>query len=306
VGSIGSLRNTVPHCPIHSVLIIAAGGYIHKHAGLGVAVGFHKDDLDGMGSADILKGVGLHRADALAIDLDVGDGIALIWGDCEGLISALTDADAAGGRDGAASTGSCLDGVVAVAAASTAIVAPLSRDGQVFGGHGGRDGRGPPCEGVAGLGGIGGGGDGSAVVLGDGRDGTSAVGVEGEGVLVHGPLSLDGHILGGHGGRDGRGPARKRVAGLGGIGGGGDGGAVVLGDRRDGAAAVGVEGEGVAGRSAACAAIAQNRQRVGFSADLHDNVGCAAVGDGNGCAAAGGQSLSVDAHGLSVSRHRCD
>jgi len=259
-----------------------------------------------MGSADILKGVGLHRADALAVDLDVGDGIALVRSDCEGLISALTDADAAGGRNRAARPGSCLDGVVAVAAASTAIVAPLSLDGHILGGHGGRDGRGPPCEGVAGLGGIGGGGDGSAVVLGDGRDGTSAVGVEGEGVLVHGPLSLDGHILGGHGGRDGRGPARKRVAGLGGIGGGGDGGAVVLGDRRDGAAAVGVEGEGVAGRSAACAAIAQNRQRVGFSADLHDNVGCAAVGDGNGCAAAGGQSLSVDAHGLSVSRHRCD
>ena len=57
---------------------------------------------------------------------------------------------------------------------------------------------------------------------------------------------------------------------------------------------------------AACAAIAQNRQRVGFSTDYHDNVGCAAVGDGNGCAAAGGQSLSVDAHGLAVSRHRCD
>jgi len=109
-----------------------------------------------MGSADILKGVGLRRANALAVNLDVGDSIALIRSDGEGLISALTDADIAGGRNGAASPGSCLDGVVAVAAASTAIVAPLSRDGQVFGGHGGGDGRGPPCEGVAGLGGIGG------------------------------------------------------------------------------------------------------------------------------------------------------
>ena len=52
--------------------------------------------------------------------------------------------------------------------------------------------------------------------------------------------------------------------------------------------------------------LARNRQRVGFSTDSHDNVGCAAVGDGNGCAAAGGQSLSVDAHGLAVSGHRCD
>ena len=108
MGIIGSLRNAVLHRPIHSVLIIAAGGYIHKHASLGVAVGFHKDDLDGMGSADILKGVGLHRADALAIDLDIGDGIALIWGDGEGLISALADADAAGGRNRAARPGSCL------------------------------------------------------------------------------------------------------------------------------------------------------------------------------------------------------
>ena len=54
------------------------------------------------------------------------------------------------------------------------------------------------------------------------------------------------------------------------------------------------------------AAIAQNRQCVGFSTDSHDNVGCAAVGDSNVCAAAGGHSLSVDAHGLAVSRHRCD
>ena len=126
MGIIGSLGNAVLHCPIHSILIIAAGGYIHKHAGLGVAVGFHKDGLDGMGSADILKGVGLHRANALAVNLDVGDGIALIRGDGEGLISALADADIAGGRNGAASPGSCLDGVVAVRMAA-AIITPVCR-----------------------------------------------------------------------------------------------------------------------------------------------------------------------------------
>lgn len=71
-----------------------------------------------MGSADILKGVGLRRANALAVNLDVGDSIALIRSDGEGLISALTDADIAGGRNGAASPGSCLDGVVAVAASA--------------------------------------------------------------------------------------------------------------------------------------------------------------------------------------------
>ena len=63
-----------------------------------------------MGSADILKGVGLRRANALAVNLDVGDSIALIRSDGEGLISALTDANIAGGRNGAASPGSCLDG----------------------------------------------------------------------------------------------------------------------------------------------------------------------------------------------------
>ena len=63
-----------------------------------------------MGSADILKGVGLRRANALAVNLDVGDSIALIRSDGEGLISALTDADIAGWRNGAASPGSCLDG----------------------------------------------------------------------------------------------------------------------------------------------------------------------------------------------------
>lgn len=71
-----------------------------------------------MGSADILKGVGLRRANALAVNLDVGDSIALIRSDGEGLISALTDADIAGWRNGAASPGSCLDGVVAVAASA--------------------------------------------------------------------------------------------------------------------------------------------------------------------------------------------
>ena len=146
-----------------------------------------------MGSADILKGVGLRRANALAVNLDVGDSIALIRSDGEGLISALTDANIAGGRNGAASPGSCLDGVVAVAASAGAAASA------------------------------------TAFIT----------------------ASATAFIT-------------------------------------------------------ACAAIAQNRQRVGFSTDSHDNVGCAAVGDGNGCAAAGGQSLSVDAHGLAVSRHRCD
>ena len=68
-------------------------------SGAGAGSALDEDDLDGMGSADILKGVGLHRADALAVDLDVGNSIALIRGDGEGLIPALADADIAGGRE---------------------------------------------------------------------------------------------------------------------------------------------------------------------------------------------------------------
>ena len=117
-----------------------------------------------MGSADILKGVGLRRANALAVNLDVGDSIALIRSDGEGLIPALADADIAGGRNGAASPGSCLDGVVAVAAAATAIVAPVCRiaavagaalrdgDGQVILAR--QAGAAPAGEGVAGPGGV--------------------------------------------------------------------------------------------------------------------------------------------------------
>ena len=115
-----------------------------------------------MGSSDIIKGVGLHRADALAVNFDIGDSIALIRGDGEGLISALTDADIAGGGDRAASSGSRLDGVVAVAAAAAAIVAPVCRIAAVAGAAL-RDGDGhiilavkpraaPAGEGIAGFG----------------------------------------------------------------------------------------------------------------------------------------------------------
>ena len=117
-----------------------------------------------MGSSDILKGVGLHRANALAIDLDVGDSIALIRSDGEGLIPALADADIAGGGDRAASSGSRLDGVVAVAAAAAAIVAPVRRiaavagaalrdgDGQIVIAR--QTGAAPASEDVAGAGGV--------------------------------------------------------------------------------------------------------------------------------------------------------
>ena len=255
MGIIGSLGNAVFHCPIHSVLIIAAGGYIHKHAGLGVAVGFHKDDLDGMGSADILKGVGLHRADALAVDLDVGDSIALIRGDGEGLIPALADADIAGGSNGAASPGSCLDGVVAVRMAA-AIITPVCRIGSVASAARG-DGDGhivlavkpraaPAGEGVTGAcGGIEGDGirfNGIGIRV-PGR--CTVVQVVGNGVQIERPLRRDGQVFGGHGGGNFRVPAHKRVAVLGGIGGGGDGRAVILRDGGNNTASGSIKGDRV-------------------------------------------------------------
>ena len=79
--------------------------------------------LDGVVLRNILEGIGCHCAHALAVHQHLGYGVALIRGDGEGLIPALTDADIAGGSNGAASPGSCLDGVVAVAAAVTALIA---------------------------------------------------------------------------------------------------------------------------------------------------------------------------------------
>lgn len=58
----GALGDAVLHSPVDSLLIVAAGGHIHKHAGLGVAAGLHKDDLDGVVLLHVLEGVGLHRA----------------------------------------------------------------------------------------------------------------------------------------------------------------------------------------------------------------------------------------------------
>ena len=62
-------------------------------SGAGAGSALDEDGLDGMEAADILKGVGLHRANALAVNLDIGNSIALIRGDGEGLITTLTNAD---------------------------------------------------------------------------------------------------------------------------------------------------------------------------------------------------------------------
>ena len=67
---------------------------------------------DGVVGGDILKGVAVHRAHALAVHQHVGNGIALGGGDGEGLGRALLHGHLTGGGNGAAFTGSGGDGVL--------------------------------------------------------------------------------------------------------------------------------------------------------------------------------------------------
>ena len=67
---------------------------------------------DGVVGGDILKGVAVHRAHALAVHQHIGDGVALLGGDGEGLGRALLHGHRTGGGDGAALTGAGGDGVL--------------------------------------------------------------------------------------------------------------------------------------------------------------------------------------------------
>ena len=67
---------------------------------------------DGVVGGDILEGVAVHRAHALAVHQHVGDGVALLGGDGEGLGRALLHGHLTGGGDGAALTGGGGDGVL--------------------------------------------------------------------------------------------------------------------------------------------------------------------------------------------------
>ena len=67
---------------------------------------------DGVVGGDILEGVAVHRAHALAVHQHIGNGIALRGGDGEGLGRALLHGHLTGGSDGAALTGGGGDGVL--------------------------------------------------------------------------------------------------------------------------------------------------------------------------------------------------
>ena len=102
---------------------VAAGGLegpavAGEGLGLEVVVELHvggrlgEQGGDGVVGGDILKGVAVHRAHALAVHQHVGDGIALLGGDGEGLGRALLHGHLTGGGDGAALTGGGSDGVL--------------------------------------------------------------------------------------------------------------------------------------------------------------------------------------------------
>ena len=82
------------------VVELHVGGRPGEHGGNGVVGG------------DILEGIAVHRAHALAVHQHVGNGIALGGGDGEGLGRALLHGHLTGGGDGAALTGGGGDGVL--------------------------------------------------------------------------------------------------------------------------------------------------------------------------------------------------
>ena len=82
------------------VVELHVGGRLGEHGG------------DGVVGGDILKGIAVHRAHALAVHQHVGDGVALLGGDGEGLGRALLHGHRTGRGDGAALTGGGGDGVL--------------------------------------------------------------------------------------------------------------------------------------------------------------------------------------------------
>ena len=97
--------NAVCHRPKHRVIVVCSLGNVDEGIG---RLCFHlrKNRLDGMVGRDVLEGVRRHRAHIRSVYQHLGDGIAAVRLDGEGLIRAGFDRDTAGGRDRA--VGTCL------------------------------------------------------------------------------------------------------------------------------------------------------------------------------------------------------
>ena len=68
--------------------------------------------VDGVVTGHVAEGVAVHRAHGHAVDLHVGDRVALVGREREGLVSAIGHGHGAGRRDAAALTGRGGDGVL--------------------------------------------------------------------------------------------------------------------------------------------------------------------------------------------------
>ena len=141
--------------------------------------------------------------------------------------------------------GSNLTAAVCVKGDGVLIDFPLRRDGHILRRHSRRNRRVPTSKGISLSCGVSRGGDRRAVAQRDGRNGTAAGGVEGDGVLIDRPLRRDGHVLGGHGRRNRIIPTGKGISLSCRVSRGCDRRAVVQRDGRNGTAAGGVEGDGV-------------------------------------------------------------
>ena len=108
VPGIGAVGTGALHGPAVAGEVLGLEVVVELHVGgrLGEQGG------DGVVGGDILEGVAVHRAHALAVHQHVGNGIALGGGDGEGLGRALLHGHLTGGGDGAALTGGGGDGVL--------------------------------------------------------------------------------------------------------------------------------------------------------------------------------------------------
>ena len=108
VPGIGAVGTGALHGPAVAGEVLGLEVVVELHVGgrLGEQGG------DGVVGGDILEGVAVHRAHALAVHQHVGNGIALGGGDGEGLGRALLHGHLTGGGDGTALTGGGGDGVL--------------------------------------------------------------------------------------------------------------------------------------------------------------------------------------------------
>ena len=122
---------------------------------------------------------------------------------------------------------------------------PKSLNGYVFCGHSCRDSLIPTCKGITFLCGRCRSNDCGCIILLNGSDFATAVGIEGNGVLIDGPSRLNGYVFGRHGCRDNLIPTCKEVAKLGGCYGSSYSCTEIQRDGSDFATTVGIKGNGV-------------------------------------------------------------